>query len=48
VRVRLPKGFRPRAASLAMAGRKAKIAVRAGWARFALPRLEEYELVVLR
>jgi hypothetical protein len=30
-----------------MAGRKAKLAVRAGWARFTLAQLDEYELVVM-
>jgi len=47
VRLRLPRGFRPRSAELAMARRKVKLSVRNGWACFALPRLEEYEMVVI-
>lgn len=48
VRVRLPRGFRPESAFLAMARRKAKVSVKGTWVRLTLPCLEEYEMVVLR
>jgi len=48
LRVRLPRGFRPRSAELGLAGRKVRLAVNGGVARLVLPRLEEYELVVMR
>jgi hypothetical protein len=48
VTLRLPAGFRPRAARLAWAGRAARLSVRGRLARLTVPRLEEYELAVLR
>jgi len=49
VNIRLPDGFgKPRAARLAMAKREVRVTVKGRIASFVLPRLDEYELAILR
>jgi len=48
VRVRLPRGFRPKSAFMAAARREVALSVKGAWARLVVPRLEEYEMAVFR
>ena len=48
VSVRLPRTMRPRNVHLAVAGKKAGVKLKGNVARFVIPRLDEYEMAIIR